>query len=744
MNKNIEITDLKDMLKKSGKQYGEKIAYKLRIEKNEYKQITHKEVRNMIDALGTSLINMGLKGKKIAVIGENRFEWEIAYLSIVCGTGIVVPLDKSLPKKELEELIQRSGVEAIFYSKKYEETLKNIKRGNLKYLISMDLDKSTKEIYSQKELIKTGTKLIEKGNKEFIDAKINPKEMSIMLFTSGTTSASKVVALSHKNICTNLMDIASALDVDSDDVFLSFLPLHHVFECTVGFLFSLYKGAQTVFCDGIRHIPENMKEYKISVMASVPAIYERIFKIIRKQLQKQGDLEDILKKEELYRNETMQKKKEMFKEIHNMLGGNIKLLISGAASLDAGIEQKYRDLGFNIVQGYGLTETSPVVAIGTNKNYKVGSIGKSLPSVETKLVNCNEQGIGELIVKGPSVMLGYFQNKEATDNAIIDGWFYTGDLAKIDEEGYIYICGRKKSVIVLKNGKNIFPEELENLLNKIDGVEESFVFGKQLSEDKENIKIYAKIVYNEQIVKDTYKVNSKEEIYKVIDDKVKEINRMLPRYKTIKGIILTQTPLIKTTTNKIKREKNLEKIQFLGSKTTYFEKIDSTQLEIERRIKENNIQNGEMVVAELQTNGMGTHGRTWYSEEKNNIAFSFFIDAGCKIEKLNGFTNEIAETVVETFNDLYKIKLDIKNPNDIIYNNKKLGGILTETKVSADKVKHIIVGIGINTNQEKFNKNIEGIASSIKNEFDIDVDNKKVINKFCDLFQDKLIKRIGE
>ena len=341
----------------------------------------------------------------------------------------------------------------------------------------MDLDKSTKEIYSQKELIKTGTKLIEKGNKEFIDAKINPKEMSIMLFTSGTTSASKVVALSHKNICTNLMDIASALDVDSDDVFLSFLPLHHVFECTVGFLFSLYKGAKTVFCDGIRHIIENMNEYNISVMACVPAIYERIFKIIRKQLQKQGNLEEILKKEELYRNKTMQKKKEVFKEIHDMLGGNVKLLVSGAASLDAGIEQKYRDLGFNIVQGYGLTETSPVVAIGTNKNYKVGSIGKSLPSVETKLVNCNEQGIGELIVKGPSVMLGYFQNKEATDNAIIDGWFYTGDLAKIDEEGYIYICGRKKSVIVLKNGKNIFPEELENLLNKIDGVEESFVFG---------------------------------------------------------------------------------------------------------------------------------------------------------------------------------------------------------------------------------------------------------------------------
>lgn len=740
----IEITDLKDMLKKSGQQYGEKIAYKIRIEKDKYKEITHNEVRNMIDALGTTLINMGLKGKKIAVIGENRYEWEIAYLSIVCGTGIVVPLDKSLPEKELEELIERSGVEAIFYSKKYEEILKNINLGKLKYLISMDLEKTKDGIYSQQELIESGKQLIEQGNIDFINAKINTEEMSIMLFTSGTTSASKVVALSHKNICSNLMDIASILDIDSNDVFLSFLPIHHVFECTVGFLFSLYKGAQTVFCDGIRHIPENLNEYKVSVMASVPAIYERLFKIIRKQIEKQGNLEEILQKEEQYKNETMEKKKEVFKDIHDMLGGKIKLLISGAASLDPSIEQKFRNLGFNIVQGYGLTETSPVVAIGTNKNYKVGSIGKSVPSVEAKVINCNSEGIGELVVKGPSIMLGYFGNKEATDNAIIDGWFHTGDLARIDEQGYIFICGRKKSVIVLKNGKNIFPEEIENLLNKIEGVEESFIFGKQVSKDKDNIKIYAKIVYNEQVVKDTYKVNTKEEIYEAINNQVKEVNKMMPRYKSIKGIILTQTPLIKTTTNKIKREKNLEQILFLGKKVNYFEKIDSTQLEIQRRIKENNIQNGEMVVAEIQTNGMGTHRKTWHTDEKNNIAFSFYIDANCKIEKLEGLTNEIAETVIETFDELYKIKLDIKVPNDIMWKNKKIGGILTETKINADNVKHIIIGIGINTNQEKFNKEIEKTASSIKNEFNIEVDNKKVISKFCELFEEKIARRIGE
>lgn len=560
----MKITDLKDMLKKSGKKYADKIAYQIKIEEGIYQNITHQEVRKMVDALGTALIDMGLKNKRIAVIGENRFEWEIAYLSVVCGTGVVVPLDKSLPENELKNLIERSEVEAIFYTKKYEAILENAKNegvGKLKHLISMDSVAHKRGIYSERELIETGKKLIKQGNREFIDAKIDSKKMSIMLFTSGTTSASKIVALSHNNLCSNLMDIASVLDVDSSDVFLSFLPLHHVFECTVGFLFALYKGAKTVFCDGIRHIPENMREYKVTVMASVPAIYERIFKMIRRKIEKQGKLEEILQKKEKYRDCSMEKKKEVFQEVHDIVGGNVKLLISGAASLEAGIEEKYRLLGFNLVQVYGLTETSPVVAIGTKKYYKVGSIGKTVPSVKAKIVNANQEGIGELVVQGPNIMLEYFENKLETKKALVDGWFYTGDLARIDEEGYIFICGRKKNVIVLKNGKNIFPEEMENLINRIEGIEESFVYGKQMSEDKNDIKIFAKLVYNQEIVENTYKVKGKEEIYQAINEKVKEINKTMPHYKAIRGIILTQEPLIKTTTNKIKRQNNLEQIE---------------------------------------------------------------------------------------------------------------------------------------------------------------------------------------
>ena len=558
----IEISDLKDMLQKSGDLYGDNIAYKIK-RNGEYITISHKEIRKMINGLGTSLINMGLKGKRIAVIGENRYEWEIAYLAIACGTGIVVPLDKSLPENELRNLIERSGIEAIFYTKKYEDSLIKMKHeciGKLKHLINMDLDMHTDGIYSEMELVQYGKNLVEDGNRDFVDAKIDAEKMGVMLFTSGTTSASKIVALSHKNICSNLMDIASVLDINDQDVFLSFLPLHHVFECTVGFLFSLYKGAQTVFADGIRHIVENMNEYHVTVMASVPAIYERIFKIISKQLENKNLRENILKLEDEYKDSSMEEKKKVFAEIHDMLGGNVRLLISGAASLDPTIEEKYRRLGLNMVQGYGLTETSPVVAVGNKIFNRVGSVGKTVPHVKAKIVNADKDGMGELVVSGPSIMLEYYQNEEATKDALRDGWFYTGDLAKIDDDGYIFICGRKKSVIVLKNGKNIFPEEMENLLNRIEGVEESFIYGMPVSEDPNDLKIFAEVVYNEDIVMKAYKVEDFDGIYDAIFQKVKEINKTMPPYKAIRGITLTKESLIKTTTGKIKRNENLKKV----------------------------------------------------------------------------------------------------------------------------------------------------------------------------------------
>lgn len=565
MNKNIiQITDLKDMLNKTGEIYGDRPGYKIKVAEGKYKTYTHKEIRNMINYLGTALISMGLKGKRIAVIGENRYEWELGYMAVVCGTGIVVPLDKSLPANELEELIERSEVEAIFYSGKYEEIIEKIKysdKNKLKHLISMDLEHSIEGVYSQNELIETGKKLVEEGNREFIDAKINPEEMQIMLFTSGTTSKSKVVALSHRNLASNLMDFCSVLDANSNDRVLSFLPLHHVFECTVGMLFSLYLGAERAFCEGLRHIMQNLNKYQITFASFVPAIYENMHKNIIKALEKEGKLEAVRKLMEENKDKSMSEKREIFKDINKLFGGNIRLFLSGAAALDKEVEEDFRAWGINLCQGYGLTETSPVIAVETNENFRVGSIGKALPHVQAKLEDVDADGMGELVVKGPNIMIEYYGNEETTKESLKDGWFYTGDLAKIDEDGYIYICGRKKSVIVLKNGKNIFPEEMETLVNKIEGVKESFIFGKQQSDDKEDIKINVKIIFDREIMKEAYKVETDEEIHKVLADKIKDINQIMPKYKAIREMIISEEPLIKTTTNKIKRQANLELIK---------------------------------------------------------------------------------------------------------------------------------------------------------------------------------------
>lgn len=572
-DKSLKIRDLKEMLKETEKNFGENEAYKLKVKKesnnvsnkdNEYKVYTYKEVIKMINALGTALISLGLKGKRIAVIGENRFEWEIAYLSIVCGTGVVVPLDKSLPENELKSLIQRSNVDAIFYSNKYEDRLKRIigsKDINLKYLINMDLEKINEGVYSEYELIEEGMKLLEEGNREFLDSKINPEEMNIMLFTSGTTSASKVVALSHKNIVSNLIDLKEILNVTQNDRFLSFLPLHHVFEATVGFLLPIYSGARISFADSIRDIEKNLKEYKVTFAAFVPAIYENFYKTIIRRLDKKGLALDYLEKSSMYKEKTWEEKQNVFKEVYETFGGYSRMFITGAAPISKEVHENLRNMGINVCQGYGLTETSPVDAIETDSIHKVGSIGKALPSVSLKIENKNEDGIGELLVKGPNVMLGYFENEEANKEVFTeDGWFRTGDLAYIDEDGFVFIKGRKKSVIVLKNGKNIFPEEMENLVNRIDGIKESFVFGKSNTKDKEDIKVFAKVVYDKKVFSTVYNLDSDKDIYNMINKKIKEINKTMPAYKSIRGIVLTEEELIKTASGKIKRHEEIKTI----------------------------------------------------------------------------------------------------------------------------------------------------------------------------------------
>ena len=560
-----QIEDFKDMLEKSGEKFGDRPAYIYKTKKpDKYKTITHRKFRKDINALGTELISMGLKDRRIAVISENRYEWCVAYLAISAGTGIVVPLDKALPDNEIENLINRSEVEAIFYSEKYNDIMNKLQKEGttkIRYFISMDTKKNKDEIYSQSELIKEGNKKLKKKNRAFIDAKIDNEKMGVMLFTSGTTAQSKAVMLSQKNICENLMDIARVIEINENDCFLSFLPLHHTFECTVGFLHAAYKGAATAFCGGIRHIAEDLKDYHITAMISVPILFENMYKRLMKTIEKQGKMDKVkagIKISRFFLKMGVDIRKKLFKEIHENLGGKIRLFVAGGAALDPETERGFNNLGFTMYQGYGLTETSPVIASEDDKFRKIGSIGKAFPSLEVKIDNPNEEGIGELLVKGPSVMLGYYDNKEATEETIEkDGWLHTGDLAKIDKDDYIYISGRKKYVIVLKNGKNIYPEELEALVNKIEGVKESIVYGKP--QDDGDYKICAKIVYDEEVIKEIYNKTDEDEILKIIKEKIKEVNHTIPAYKYIREVIITKEELIKTTTQKVKRNEE-EKI----------------------------------------------------------------------------------------------------------------------------------------------------------------------------------------
>ena len=561
----VEYTDLKDMLKKSGEKYGNRPAYVFRTEEEgKFREITHKEFRDEINALGTKLIDMGLKDKRIAVISENRYEWGVDYLAVAAGTGIIVPLDKALPDNEIESLIIRSEVEAIFYSKKYDEVMNRIreqKNTKLQYFISMDLDKEENGVKSQKELTEEGRKLLEEGNREFLDSKIDNEKMGIMLFTSGTTAMSKAVMLSHKNICSNLQDITAVIKLTPEDRFLSFLPLHHTFECTVGFLYPISTGGSIAFCDGIRHIAENIKEYKITAMISVPILYEAMYKKVMKAIEKKGKLETVKKGVKISNfllKFGIDIRKKLFKEIHDTFGGKLRLFVSGGAALDPDTEKGFNELGITMYQGYGLTESSPVIAAEDDKYRRIGSIGKALPSLDVKIDNPDEEGVGELLAKGPSMMLGYYNNEEATKEALKDGWLYTGDLAKIDKDGFIFISGRKKFVIVLKNGKNIFPEELEALINKIEGVKESFVYGRP--EDDGDYKIDAKIVYDKENAEEIFGTTDENEIKEKIWQEVKKVNKTMPAYKYIREIRITDKELIKTTTQKVKRAEEIKTV----------------------------------------------------------------------------------------------------------------------------------------------------------------------------------------
>lgn len=526
--------------------------------------ITYRRFQQDIYSLSTSLLNLGLEGKRVAIIAPNRYEWCVSYLAITIANMVVVPLDKALPENEIKSLIIRSKAQAVIFDKRYLPTFESLKQeqnSNLQTYVCMDFTEEQEGILSYSELVQKGTRKLSIGDTKLENVVLDSNKMSIMLFTSGTTSISKAVALSQANICANIYAIGCVAHVTSSDTFLSFLPLHHTFESTTTFLYGTYCGITVAFCDGLRYIVTNLKEYKVTGLVCVPLMLEAMYKKIGKAIEEQGKttLVSMMKKVCL----TLLKigidiRRKVFEDVIKQLGGHLRVIVYGAAPMDKNTIEGLCAFGINMLQGYGLTETSPVVAAENDKFKKPGSCGFAMPNVQLEIDQPNEQGIGEIKVKGPSIMLGYCDNPEATKEVLKDGWFYTGDLGYRDEEGYLFITGRKKDVIVLKNGKNIYPGELEILISKLPFVTENMVFGKPTLEG--DLKLCAKIVYQPEMMKNTFPDKTIEEYHSIIWNFIKEINKTMPAYKHIREIIVTEEPMIKTTTQKIKRQEELKKL----------------------------------------------------------------------------------------------------------------------------------------------------------------------------------------
>ena len=553
-----------------GKNYANNIAYKYKKNPEEkpvkYVEKKYSQVVKDVKALATALLDMGFKGKRVALIGENRYEWVISYLAVTCGGMVIAPLDKALPDKEITSLIKRSEVDAVIYEKKHQELFEKLKADseiNLNTLICINKDDDTdNETISFESLLEKGRKLIKEKSKLYDEITIDANSMSIMLFTSGTTSAAKIVMLSQDNILSNLYAYQTHFKINQDDTLLSFLPIHHTFECSITMLYGFYSGATIAFCDGLRYIQANLKEYEVSIFVAVPLVLETMYKKIMKAIADQGKTKLI---------NTMTKisngllkvhidiRKIVFKQIIDNFGGKLRMVLYGAASLDKDTIIGLNNFGINSIQGYGLTETSPVLTAEAENKHKPGSIGYPLDNVEIKIDNPDKEGVGEILAKGPNIMLGYYKDEKKTKEAFKDGWFKTGDYGYIDDEGFIFITGRKNDIIVLRNGKNVYPQELEFLISKLPYVAECMVFAR--NESNTDTAIVAKIVYNKEVMEKDYPDTKKEDYEKIIWKDVKEINKTLPTFKHIKKVIVTDEPMIKTTTQKVKRNEEIKKTE---------------------------------------------------------------------------------------------------------------------------------------------------------------------------------------
>jgi len=556
------IMDLKHMFESSVEEYGDNPAFWVKdTHKTPYRPITYKEAKADVDALGTALHGRDMRGKRIAVMGDNCYEWAITYLAVVCGVGIIVPLDKELRDNEIENLLIEAEVDCIFYTKKFSNMMEGIiSNGKVKkgitYVNISNADVKGFEI-GIKDLIAEGNKELESGNRDYLDAQVKSNDMGILLFTSGTTGVSKAVMLSHRNICVDLMISPTLLQVNQWDVFFSVLPLHHTYACTDDFLMPIYKGASIAYCEGLRYIVDNLSEARPTMFLGVPLIFENLYSKIWKNARKQGKenlLRNVIKVNRVTKKVGLDLGNIFFKQIRSLFGGRMRLMISGGAAIDPAIMQGIRDFGILALQGYGLTECAPICALNPDTAPRNDSAGHVPEGLGIRIEDPDpETGIGEIVVTGGNVMLGYYKNPEATNEVLKDGWYSTGDLGYIDDENYVYLTGRKKNVIVTKNGKNIFPEELEYLLGRLDIVSESMVWGRPSDKNDDTLLVATIKLDEEEILEKLGKDYAHKDVSELLWNEVDAINQDVAFFKRIKKVMIRDEDFNKTTGKKIKR-----------------------------------------------------------------------------------------------------------------------------------------------------------------------------------------------
>ena len=579
------IVTLKDMLSSSVDLFGDNPAFWVKEKKGaSYKSISYKLLENDVKAIGTMLAQM-CAGKKIAVMGQGSYEWICTYLAIVNSGNIAVPIDKELSGAEIENLLKASECDTVFCTKGDCKKLYDIK--GVENLIVMEIygdrtDETANPVYTVKDfsrlkdkrqnsnvtlwkdLLLEGEELLKNGDTSFESIEIDPDEMTVILFTSGTTGIPKGVVLSHRNITSNIMDVCRVCHVKASDKTLSLLPIHHTYECTLGMLLILYRGASTAFCEGMKYIPQNMKEAENTIIIVVPRVLEMLHGRISKSVKKQG-------KEKLFRNMLnfnrrlkrlhINAGRKIFKSVIDEMGGKLRIVITGAASISPQIYRDFEDMGLTILQGYGMTECTPLIS-GTpqkaerERYRKAGSVGVTVSTGETKVINKDESGIGEILYRGPNVMKGYYNMPEATAEVIDEeGWLHTGDLGFIDPQGWIYLTGRVKNVIVTATGENVYPEEIEEFVNQNEFIEDSMVFPHKTTEG-ENVGIQILPAMEPLSEKFGYEPNE-EELNTFFKDLINELNQDLSVYKRIRDVFVRKEDFIRTTTKKIKRQDNM-------------------------------------------------------------------------------------------------------------------------------------------------------------------------------------------